>query len=112
MILFYSLGIISLISIGIYYFIWKDKQNDKNNLDKDWRRFLKSISLNDMKGIASNGDKLIWNKYLKTEQLDKIIEVVNSKLSDFPELKELENNAFNKKLHFNRPLPYLGSSDG
>ena len=112
MMLFYSLGIISLVSIGIYYFIWKDKLSDKKKLEKDWQKFLKSESLNDIKGIASNGDKLIWNKYLLTEQLDQIIDVVNSRISDFPELKKLENNAFNKKLHYDRPLPYPGSSGG
>lgn len=112
MILFYSLGIISLILLVIYFFIAKDRLNDKMNLEKDWQRFLKSEYLNDIKGIAFYGDKLIWNKYLLTEQLDKIIDVVNLKVSEFPELKKLENNAFNKKLHYDRPLPYPGSSGG
>ena len=112
MILFYTLSIISIIAIGIYYFMWKDRLNDKRNIEKDWQKFLKSESINDIKGIASNGDKLIWNKYLQDKQLDKIIDVVKNKVSDFPELKKLENNAFNKKLHYNRPLPYPGSSGG
>ncbi|WP_415375960.1 hypothetical protein [Patiriisocius sp. Uisw_017] len=34
--------------------------------------------------IAFNGDKLIWNKYLLSEQLDKIIEVTNSRVEKFP----------------------------
>lgn len=112
MILFYSLGIISLISIGIYYFIWKDRLNDKRCLEKDWQKFLKSDSLNDINGIALYGNKLIWNKYLLTEQLDKIINVVDSRITDFPELKKLELNALNKKLHYDRILPYAGSSGG
>ena len=112
MVLIYSLGIFTLISIGIYYFIWKDRLNDKNNLEKDWQTFLKYESLNDIKGIAICGDKLIWNRYLLPEQLDAIIDVVKSKVSSFPELKILENNAFNKKLHFDRPLPSPGSSGG
>ena len=112
MILFYSLGIISLVSIGIYYFIWKDRMNDKKNLDRDWQRFLKSESLNDIKRIASNGDKLIWTKYLLTEQLDKIIEATNSRVTKFSLLKKLANNAFNKKLHYNRTMPGSDSSGG
>ena len=77
----------------------------KRILEKDWQSFLKYESLDDIKGIAICGDKLIWNRYLLPEQLDAIIEVVKSKASSFPELKILENNAFNKKLHFDRPLP-------
>ncbi|BCY29189.1 hypothetical protein [Flavobacterium okayamense] len=86
MILIYSLGVILLIGILIYYLIWKDRLNDKLNLDKDWNKFLKSVELNDIKGIASNGDKLIWNKYLKSEQLNTIIKVVDLRVSNYPEL--------------------------
>ncbi len=110
MILFYSLGIISLIVIGIYYFIWKDKLNDKKRLEYDWQKFLMSVSENDIKGIAAFGDKLLWNNYLQGEQLNKIIHVVKTKISDFPELIKLEENARNKKLHYDRSLPYLGST--
>lgn len=111
MILFY-LGIISLVIMVIYYFIRKDRLNDKKNLDNDWQKFLKSESLNDVKGIAFNGDKLIWNKYLLSAQLDKIIEVTNSRVEKFPELKKLVNNAYNKKLHYNRTILQSGSSGG
>ena len=112
MTLFYSLGIFSLVAIGIYYFLWKDRLNDKKNLEKDWQKFLKSESQNDIMGIASNGDKLIWNKYLLSEQLNKIIEVTNSRVIKFPELKKLANNAYNKKLHYTRTMPTSGSSGG
>jgi hypothetical protein len=106
MVLFYSLGFIFLIVTVIYYYAWKDKLRDKNNLKNDWRKFLNSESLNDIKGIVENGDKLIWNKCLSNEQLNKIIDVVNLRINDFPELKTLENNAFNKKLHYNRTFPF------
>jgi hypothetical protein len=105
MVLIYSIFVIFLISIVAYYYIRKDRQRDKNNLAIDWKNFLKSESQNDIKGIEIYGDKLIWNKYLLNEQLDKIIVVVNSRVTNFPELKKLENNAFNKRLHYNRILP-------
>ncbi|ARV14976.1 hypothetical protein [Polaribacter sp. SA4-12] len=104
MVFFYVLGCISFVAIVIYFFIYKDRLNDKNSLEKEWQRFLKSESLNYIKGIAANGDKLIWNTALQSKQLDKIIEVVKARVSKYPELKKLENNAFNKKLHQNRPL--------
>ncbi|WP_375238030.1 hypothetical protein [Aurantibacter sp.] len=112
MVLFYFLGVIFIIALVIYGFIYIDRQNDKKNLKNDWEKFLKSVSLNDVKGIALNGDKLIWNSHLKNDQLNRIINIVNSRVSDFPELEDLKNNAFNKKLHYDRPLPYPGSSGG
>lgn len=112
MILIYSLIFIVIISIGINYFLWKDKKLDKKNLDSDWQKFLKAVSINDIKGIEVYGDKLIWNKYLLKEQLNQILDEVNSRVTNYPELKKLENNAINKKLHYNRLLPYPGSSGG
>ena len=104
MILIYALGVIAFVAIVIYYFIFNDRLNDNNVLENDWQRFLKSESLNDIKGIAANGDKLIWNTSLQAKQLDKIIEVVKARVSNYPELKKLENNAFNKKLHQKQPM--------
>jgi len=112
MVLIYSLIIISLIFIGIYYFIWKDRIKDRNNLDLDWQMFLKSEDSNDIKRLDYYGNKLIWNKYLQSEQLEKIINVVETRISDYPELKKLENNAYNKKLHYDRIFPSPGSSGG
>ena len=106
MILIYSLIAIFLISTTVYYFLWKSYQQDKKNLQNDWEKFQKSVSENDITGIAINGDKLIWNKHLLVEQLNEIISVVDSKISNSPELKKLRNNAFNKKLDYNRVFPY------
>ena len=105
MILIYSLVVIFLVTIVIYYFLWKNYQQDKKNLQNDWEKFQKSVSENDIKGMAINGDKLIWNKHL-LEQLNEIISVVDAKISNYPELKKLQNNAFNKKLHYDRVIPY------
>uniref|UniRef100_UPI00404AAC2E hypothetical protein n=1 Tax=Flavobacterium sp. TaxID=239 RepID=UPI00404AAC2E len=106
MILFYSLGLIFFVLTIIYYYAWKDSLRDKNNLKKDWQKFLNSESSNDIKRIAKYGDQLIWNKYLSNDQLHKIIDVVNLRITEFPELKKLENNAFNKKLRYKRTLTY------
>ena len=112
MVLIYSLVILFLVTIIIYYFLWKDRLQDKKNLEKDCQRFRKSVSINDIKGIAIHGDKLIWNTYLRKEQLKEIIDVVDLKVSNYPALKELKNNAFNKKLHYDRIIPCPGSSGG
>ena len=96
---------IVLVGVLIQYFLWKDRTNDRKVLDEDWNKFLKSESLNDIKGIALNGDKLIWNKHLTKKQLDKIIEIVNSRVARYSELEKLKNNAYNKQLHYNRTSP-------
>lgn len=106
MILIYSLIAIFLVTMVIYYFLWKNYQQDKKNLQNDWEKFQKSVSENDDKGMAINGDKLIWNKYLTKEQLEEIITVIDSRISNYPELKKLQKNAFNKKLHYDRVIPY------
>jgi hypothetical protein len=107
-ILFLSIGILVLIVLIIQYFLWKDK----NSLNYYWQKFLDSESNNDMRGLKFNGEKLIWNKYLKNEQLEKIIDVVNSRVKNYPTLKRLANDAYNKKLHYDRILPQSGSSGG
>ncbi|GAA4803793.1 hypothetical protein [Litoribaculum gwangyangense] len=107
-----ALIVIVVGGILIQYFLWRDRINDRRVLDKHWNKFLKSESLNDIKGIAFYGDKLIWNKHLTKEQLKKIIELANSKVARYSELDKLKNNAYNKKLHYDRIFPRSGSSGG
>ena len=112
MILFYVLAIIISIAIVGYFFLFKDRMKDQKNLEDDWQKFLKAKSLNDLKGIDIYGKQLVYNKFLRSEQLEEIISVVNSRISDFPELKKLKETAFNKKLHYDRTLPDSGSNGG
>ncbi|WP_299106720.1 hypothetical protein [uncultured Winogradskyella sp.] len=112
MVLFYVLGSIVFIALTGYFFLFKDRFKDKENLEKHWRQFLKAKSLNDIKGIDIYGTQLIYNKFLLANQLEEIISVVNSKILDFPELKKLKEATFNKNLHYNRTLLYPGSSGG
>jgi ATP-dependent Zn protease len=110
-ILFLSIGILILIAIIIQYFLWKDRMKDKNSLNHYWQKFLESESNNNVRDLKFNGEKLIWNKYLKNEQLEKIIDVVN-RVKNYPTLKKLANDAYNKKLHYDRILPQSGSNGG
>ncbi|MCF7559766.1 hypothetical protein L3X39_03885 [Sabulilitoribacter multivorans] len=107
-----AVSVIVLVGILIQYFLWRDRTNDRKVLDEHWNKFLKSESFNDIKGIAFYGDKLIWNKHLTKGQLEKIIELVNSKVARYSQLEKLKYNAYNKKLHYDRPLPESGSSGG
>ena len=85
---------------------------DKQTLPENWDKFKAAIAKNNIYEIKYFGDKLIWNKYLKQYQLTKIIEIVDSKIERYPELEQLKLDAFNKQLHYDRPLPSSGSSGG
>lgn len=109
-----SNGIIIIVAVGIQYFLWKNRKNDKKSIDIDWQKFVAAESKNDHFNIKLYGNRLIWNKYLKKEQLEKIIEVANTRKTNFPdaELDQLANNVLNKKLHYDRNLYESGSSGG
>ena len=108
----YILGSLFLICIVGYYLIYSDRKRDRKNLDKDWENFLKSAERKDVSGLNKYEKNLIWNKYLKSTQLDKLIETVDLLSEKSPGLEKLKNLAFNKKLHYDRTLPYPGSSGG
>ena len=109
---FITLGIIVLLASIPYYFIFKSERKDKELIDSQWKNFLRAVDKNNISEIISYGDKLIWNKYLKRDQLSKIIEVVKLRIDNYPELEKLKLDAFNKKLDYDRILPSPGSSGG
>ena len=112
MVLFYSLGLILLFASIVYFYVWKDNSKDRANLEGQWNEFIKAVDANDLKKIKMSGNKLIFNKYLGNQKLNFLIEVINTKSAEFPELKELGLYAFNKKLHYDRIFPSSGSSGG
>ena len=112
MTLFICLGIILLIAISIQIVLRRIRGRDKNSINEDWKKFLHASSKNNIGEIKYYGDKLIWNKYLKQNQLTKISEVVAIKIEKYPELEKLKLDAYNKQLHYNRLFPGSGSSGG
>ena len=111
-ILFITLGLIVFVGLLIQYFLWKSKVKDRKSIADNWDKFLIASSKNDINDIKYFGDKLVWNKYLKQEQLTKITQVVASKAEEYPELEQLKLDLFNKQLDYNRTLPEIGSSGG
>ncbi len=111
-VLFFSLGVISLIALGIHYFLWKARKKDKEMIDKDWIRFKSAVAKNNISEINSYGKRLVWNKYLNKVQLVEMIDTIDERVKKYPELKELSLDLFNKKLDYESILPYPGSSGG
>ena len=92
MILFITFGLALFVGLLIQYFLWKSRKKDKNAIKDDWKKFLNASAKNNIGEINYYGGRLIWNKYLKQEQL--------------------KLDAFNKQLHYNRTMPEIGSSGG
>ena len=99
---------IAALIVGIRLYLRKLSLKDKKELDPNWSAFIQAVDESNMANIDEYGSKLILNKHLTGTQLTKIIEVVDSNIEDFPELEQLKLNAFNKKLHYDRPLPTQG----
>ncbi|WP_299098958.1 hypothetical protein [uncultured Winogradskyella sp.] len=103
--LIYAVVLIIVVAIITgYVYVRKNKLKDKTNLENHWQKFLRADSLNDINGIDFYGNKLIYNKYLRIEQLDVISKVANSKVNNYPKLNKLKEAAFNKQLYYKRQL--------
>lgn len=97
-ILFSTLGITIIIGIIIQYFLWQQRIKERNSIDKDWEDFLKASSNENIELIKLYVDKLLWNQYLKKEQLDKISTVVDSNLEQDSELEKIRLEIYNKRI--------------
>nr|WP_321230327.1 hypothetical protein [uncultured Psychroserpens sp.] len=107
-----SFIIMSVFALLFQYYVWKSSKVDKIIIEEHWQKFLKADSQNDIEGIKTYADKLVWNKHIETEQLNKIMEAINSRVEKYPEFEKLSNVIFNKNRHLDRPLHYSGSSGG
>jgi len=113
-ILFTTIIVVGVLGILIRIFIWRERQKDKRNIDLHWQKFLLAEKRNDLHYLKLYINKLIWNKFLKKEQLDRIISTLKERNNGFtdPVLEKLANHAFNKKLHYDQTLASPGSSGG
>lgn len=102
LILFLTLGLTIIAGLTIQYVLWQKRIKDQNSIDKDWKLFLKASSKKDIKSIQLYGDKLLWNQYLKQEQLTEITEVIKLNIEQYPELEKIESDIYNKQLDYDR----------
>jgi hypothetical protein len=86
----------SVFALLFQYYIWKSSKADKMIIEEHWQKFLKADLKNDIEGIKTYADKLVWNKHIETEQLNKIMEAINSRVEKYPEFEKLSNIIFNK----------------
>lgn len=96
-----------LIVLGlVYYLIYRRNKRHLKAKYTDWKKFETAVANNDVKKINHYGMLLVWNVYLEPKQLDLISENVELRIKDHPDLERLRLAILNKKLHWNRSLPY------
>ena len=105
-ILILALSLIVLIILIGQYFLYNSRKKDRLSIDSDWSNFLHASSSNHIGDIKQYGDKLVWNKHLKQDQLTEITKVVNSKIDKYPELEKLSLNVLNKQARYDRIFWY------
>jgi hypothetical protein len=90
------------------FLIWTKRRSKRHleSFEKDWNSFKLALTEDNIENIRKYGLKIVWNVHLKPKYLKALSESVDSRINDHPELKELENAIFNKKLHWERHLPY------
>ena len=95
-------GIIVLIGIVLNVKLYKSRRRDKLNLERDWLAFLEFVKQENIVGIKSQGEILIYNRNLTKQQLLKLRQIVQLRIERHPELESLRLLAFNKKLYHGR----------
>ena len=76
---------------------WKQRQLARERIITDWAKFLNAERFNDIKSIKLYGDKLIWNRYISQEQIDRLNEVLASRLEKHPSLESLYEVTKNRR---------------
>ncbi len=76
---------------------WKQRQLARERIITDWAKFLNAERFNDIKSIKLYGDKLIWNRYISQEQIDRLNEVLASRLEKHASLESLYEVTKNRR---------------
>jgi hypothetical protein len=86
-----------LIAVTTQYFFWRGRIKQINNLEGDWIKFQSAARRNDIVGLNTYGEKLIWNKYVNQKQINFINEVLSRQVEKYPQLLKLYG--FSKSRH-------------
>lgn len=90
-----------LFAYGYYYFVFKKKKKDKEIYDVDWKKYREAIDLKNMEGIDEYGNNVLWNYYLKPEDLGMMIKDLVGLPKGNLEIETLKKNCVNKSLDLN-----------
>ena len=102
------LTLIFTVFVFIASFVLVKRRNKRHfkSFRPDWKKFELAIKEDDIESLRKYGTKLVSNVHLKLKHLKYISNSVDILVNEHPELKPLENAIYNKKLHWERSLPY------
>lgn len=92
--LFYII-LCSILGLGTILFIYYNNKKHRKNFENDWESYLNTIEKRNEGNISYFGQKVLWNRYVTTEQKDKIYNDVKS-LKDEIQLDQLWKEAHYK----------------
>jgi hypothetical protein len=67
----------------------RNRKKARKNIITDWHNFIKAENSNNIALIIKYGERLIWNRYVSQEKIDKLNDSLSSRLIEYPELSSL-----------------------
>ena len=110
--LFTAIGITLVIIVVVQLGLYNMRKRHKEAYPKLWDAFKKAVKEKNQLEIIRIGNELIYNTYLLQEHLSIIHKTAIELEKKDAQFESLRLNAYNKQLHYNRPLPGAFSSGG
>lgn len=107
-----SLAVILTVGVAINIGLYNMRKRHKRIYSELWQSFEKALEKEAHDDIISIGNELIYNAHLLQKHLTIIHETAIELEKKHPKFESLRLNSFNKQLHYDRPLPGIGSSGG
>ncbi|WGD34027.1 hypothetical protein [Olleya sp. YS] len=100
-IIIWTIFLSATFSVVFYIYYKKSKAKDIENYNSDVRKLIKAINNNHKEGIVIYGNNVLWNYYLKSDDLDYLIICLEKYIEESSELKKLYDSCIDKKIHRN-----------
>ena len=68
---------------------WRNRKLARKEIITDWTKFLNAEKANNINSMKLYGEKLIWNRYISQDQIDKLNESLSLRLKKNPKLESL-----------------------
>lgn len=86
-----------IVMIIIQIVFWRNRKEARKRIITDWAKFLNAEQANNIDAINLYGDRLIWNRYISQGQIDRLNEVLSSRLEKHGSLESLYEVTKNRR---------------
>ena len=80
---------------------WRNRKKARQNIILDWKKFLAAENSDNIELIKKYGERLIWNRYISQDQIDKLNDSLSTRLENHPELSSLYEVTKNRRSYLN-----------